>query len=149
MVIKPRPAVRATHVCLENNIGKSEIITEKNTDLLTELKENNFLFDTEVTKYLGAIFNHILEKNNLDKNEFHFFVNRSDVVNASAYEDGTVICNLGILNIMESESQVAMVFSHEIAHYLLNHVNNAILNNFGQTRAKFSFRQSVQSIQIT
>ena len=114
---------------LDKNIRNeyNEIIADKNNGLLTELKENNFLFDTEITKYLSAIFYHILEKNNLDKNEYHFFVNRSDVVNASAYEDGTVICNLGLLNIMESESQIAMVFCHEIAHYLLSHVNNSII----------------------
>jgi hypothetical protein len=114
---------------LTKNIRKeySEIVAEKNTDLLKELKENNFLFDTEVTKYLSSVFFHILDKNNLNKNEYHFFVSRSHAINASAYEDGTVICNLGLLNIMESESQVAMVFCHEIAHYLLNHVNNAIV----------------------
>lgn len=104
-----------------------EIINEKNTDLLTELKESNFLFDTEITNYLSAVFFHILEKNNLNKNDYHFFVNRTSAVNACAYEDGTVICNLGLLEIAETESQVAMVFCHELAHYLLNHINSSII----------------------
>ena len=94
---------------------------------MTELRENNFLFDPEITNYLSSIFYHILEKNNLNKNGFHFFVSRSAAVNASAYEDGTVICNLGLLKISETESQIAMVFCHELAHYLLNHVNNSII----------------------
>jgi len=105
----------------------NEIITEKNTGLLTELKEDNFLFESEITKYLGSIFYHILEKNNLDKNDFHFFVSRSSAVNAYTYEDGTVICNLGLLKIAETESQVAMVFCHELAHYLLDHANSSII----------------------
>ncbi len=106
----------------------NEIITEKNTDLLTELKEGNFLFESEITKYLSSIFYSIVEKNNLDKNNFHFFVNRTPAVNAYTYEDGTIVCNLGLLDVVETESQIAMVFCHELAHYLLNHANNAIIN---------------------
>lgn len=103
------------------------IIAEKNTGLLTELKEDNFLFEGEITDYLGPVFFHILEKNKLDKNDYHFFVSRSAAVNAYTYEEGTVVCNLGLLEIAETESQVAMVFCHELAHYLLNHANNSII----------------------
>ena len=116
---------------LDRKIKKeyNEIITEKNNSLITEINEQNFLFDTSLTKYLGSIFSHILEKNNLDKNAFHFFVNRSAEANAYTYEDGTIICNLGILNIVETESQLAMIFCHELAHYLLNHANIAIIKS--------------------
>lgn len=114
---------------LDKNIRKeyNEIIVEKNNDLVTELKENNFLFDTEVSNYLSSVFFHILEKNNLNKNDYYFFVNRTAAVNAYTYEDGTVICNLGLLNIAQTESQIAMVFCHELAHFLLNHANRSII----------------------
>lgn len=114
---------------LDKKIRKeyNEIISGKNEGLLTELQENNFLFDTEITPYLSSIFYEIVEKNNLNKNGFHFFVSRSPVVNAYTYEEGTVVCNLGLLNVMKTESQVAMVFCHELAHYLLNHLNNSII----------------------
>ena len=114
---------------LDKKIRKeyNELISEKNTDLLTALKENNFLFNTEITNYLSSVFYHILEKNNLNKNDYHFFVNRTAAVNAYTYEDGTIICNLGLLEIVETESQIAMVFCHELAHYLLNHANNSII----------------------
>jgi hypothetical protein len=106
----------------------SKIISEKNTGLIKELNGKEFLFDSEVRPYLGSIFNHILEKNGLDKNQFHFFVNRTAEVNAYTYEEGTVVCNLGLVNIMENESELAMVFCHELAHYLLKHTNSSIIS---------------------
>src|SRR5882757_7243135 len=51
-----------------------EFINEKNTELIKRLNEKGFLFDTIAYPYLNSIFNHILEKNSLDKNRFHFFV---------------------------------------------------------------------------
>ena len=101
-------------------------ITEKNAGLIKSLNDNDFLFDATVYPYLSAIFNHILEKNGLDKNQFHFFIDRTSSVNAYSYEDGTVVCNLGLLNLMENESQLAMIFCHELGHYLLKHVNVSI-----------------------
>ncbi|MEO6520638.1 MAG: M48 family metallopeptidase [Mucilaginibacter sp.] len=105
-----------------------KIISEKNTDLLKDLSERKFLFDSAVYPYLNSVFLHILQKNSLDAGRFHFFVNRTSNVNAYSYEEGTIVCNLGLLNIMENESQVAMVFCHELGHYLLKHVNNSIIS---------------------
>lgn len=105
----------------------SKIIVEKNTSLIKDLKDKNFLFDGTVYIYLNSIFNHVLEQNSLDKSQFHFFVNRSVEPNAYTYEDGTIVCNIGLLNIVENESQLAMVFCHEIGHYLLKHPNAAII----------------------
>ena len=114
---------------LEKKIQKQydKIIAEKNTDIIKQLREKEFLFDDTVYPYLQNIFNHILETNSLDKNQFHFFVDRTSAVNAYSYEDGTIVCNLGLLSIMENESQITMVLCHEFGHYLLNHVNTAII----------------------
>jgi hypothetical protein len=104
-----------------------EFINEKNTELIKRLNEKGFLFDTIAYPYLNSIFNHILEKNSLDKNRFHFFVDRTSIVNAYSYEDGTIVCNLGLVGLMENESQLAMVFCHELGHVLLRHVNTALV----------------------
>ena len=104
-----------------------EIISEKNTDLVKELSENNFLFDSSIHPYLNAIFFSIVHKNNLDSHHFHFFVSRSSLTNAYSFDDCSIVCNLGLLNIMENESQIAMVFCHELAHYLLKHATKSII----------------------
>lgn len=113
---------------LDKKIRKqySKIIIGKNTELIKQLNEKEFLFDQTTYPYLNSIFNHVLKKNSLDKNQFHFFVDRTTSVNAYSYEDGTIVCDLGLVSIMENESQIAMVFCHELGHYLLKHVNTAI-----------------------
>ena len=107
----------------------SAIILEKNKELISEFKEENFLFDTVLHKFLSSVFYAIIDKNGLDKNLFHFFVSRTAEVNAYTYEDGTIVCNLGILNVTETESQIAMVLCHEIAHFLLDHPNRSIVKS--------------------
>jgi len=120
---------KATDDRLEKKVRKDydKIIEEKNTDLIKRLGQKGFLFDTVTYPYLSRIFNQILEKNSLDKNRFHFFVDRSSDVNAYSYEDGTIVCDLGLVTTMENESQLAMSLCHELGHYLLNHVNNSII----------------------
>jgi hypothetical protein len=114
---------------LDQKIQKDykKIIADKNTAIIKQLNEKGFLFDAKAYPYLSTIFNHILEKNSLDKSQFHFFIDRSPEVNAYSYEDGTVVCNLGLVTVMENESQLAMVFCHELGHCLLKHSNNAII----------------------
>ena len=106
----------------------TKIIGDKNTDLIKQLNEKGFLFDAEIYPYLSSIFYNIVDKNGLDRNQFHFFVDRTSEVNAYTYEDGTIICNLGLLSIIQNESELTMVFSHEIGHYLLKHTNTALKN---------------------
>ena len=124
----------------------NEIISDKNKELITDLSEQNFLFDTTITKYLSDVFYYIVDKNGLNRNSFHFFVNRSPVVNAYTYDDGTIVCNIGILNIAETESQVAMVFCHELSHYLLNHPKNAIINSIEKFNSP-EFMEKVKEIK--
>ncbi|MDF2433457.1 MAG: hypothetical protein JWP44_3088 [Mucilaginibacter sp.] len=103
------------------------IISEKNDELLKKFEKKSFLFDSTAYLYLNSIFQYILEKNSLDKTRFHFFIDRTSVVNAYSYEDGTVVCDLGLVSITENESQLAMVFCHELGHYLLDHVNTSLI----------------------
>jgi len=121
----------ATEDRLEKKIRKDydKIIGEKNTDLIKRLSQKGFLFDSTAYPYLNRTFNQILERNSLDKNQFHFFIDRSSDVNAYSYEDGTIVCDLGLVTTMENESQLAMALCHELGHYLLNHVNNSIIKH--------------------
>jgi succinate dehydrogenase flavin-adding protein (antitoxin of CptAB toxin-antitoxin module) len=124
-------AKNVTENQLDKKIRKDydKIIEEKDADLVKRLSQKGFLFDTVVYPYLNRVFNQILEENSLDKNQFHFFIDRSSDVNAYSYEDGTIVCNLGLVTTMENESQLAMALCHELGHYLLNHVNNSIIKH--------------------
>ena len=49
------------------------------------------------------------------------------VPNASCTGEGTILINMGIISKMETEGELAFIICHEIAHYTLNHVDNAVL----------------------
>jgi hypothetical protein len=53
--------------------------------------------------------------------EFRFFVVEDPAINAAALPDGTLLINTGLLGVMENESQLAFVMSHEMAHVLQAH----------------------------
>jgi Peptidase family M48 len=53
--------------------------------------------------------------------EFRFYVVEDPSINAAALPDGTVLVNTGLLGVVENESQLAFVLSHEIAHVLQAH----------------------------
>ena len=129
----------------DKNIRKqySDVISVKNNELIDRLTAGNFLFDTLARPYLNSIFSHILLSNSLNSAHYHFFIDRTSEVNAYSFEDGTIVCNLGLLAGMENESQLAMVFCHEIAHYLLMHSNNAIVNRL----TKYNSREFLAKIK--
>ncbi|CAN5358865.1 M48 family metallopeptidase [soil metagenome] len=123
-----------------------KIIAEKNAGLIKQLNEKGFLFDAAAYPYLNSIFDHILDANSLDKNRFHFFIDRTLAANAYSYEDGTVVCDLGLVSIMENESQIAFVFCHELGHYLLKHVNTEIVKQLEKYNSP-EFLARVKSIK--
>ncbi len=53
--------------------------------------------------------------------EFRFFVVEDPHINAAALPDGTILINTGLLGAMDSEAELALVISHEIAHVLQAH----------------------------
>jgi predicted Zn-dependent protease len=53
--------------------------------------------------------------------EFRFFVIEDASINAESLPDGTVIVHTGLLGVVENESELAFVLSHEIAHVLQAH----------------------------
>ncbi|NCD70244.1 M48 family metallopeptidase [Mucilaginibacter agri] len=122
------------------------IIERKNKELERKYNERGFLFDNQAWPYLQSIIDHIIRENHLDKSHYHFFVDRSSVVNAYSYEDGTVVCNLGLVSIVENESQLAMVLCHELGHCILNHVNTAILKQLSKLSSPELLRQ-IKAIQ--
>ena len=55
--------------------------------------------------------------------KYHFYVLDTSRVNATAYADGHISVDRGLLAYMSSEDELAAVLGHEIAHVVLRHVN--------------------------
>ena len=70
------------------------IITQKNNELLNQINGRGFLFDSIAYPFLTSVFTRVIDKNHLNRDQFHFFCDRTGEVNAYSFEDGTIVCNL-------------------------------------------------------
>lgn len=86
-------------------------------------KDKQFIEEPWVKKYLKAIVDSIALKNNL-KEKFEVVCTRYVVPNAFNMGDYKLYVNIGILEQMKNESQIAFMLAHELSHQLLFHVQD-------------------------
>ncbi|MFI5205731.1 MAG: M48 family metalloprotease, partial [Candidatus Paceibacterales bacterium] len=82
--------------------------------------------DARVATYISQVGNHILSYMPKSPFEYHFSVIKSSAVNAFATPGGYVYVNVGLINLVENESELAGVLSHEIGHVTARHVADII-----------------------
>ncbi len=80
----------------------------------------NIYFNDPMTAYVRTIGEKLV-KNSKVENKINFFVSKSTELNASSWQTGTVIINIGLLSRLENEAQLAYVLAHEIAHFQMQH----------------------------
>lgn len=84
--------------------------------------------DPKINGYYQRILNTIIEANPSINKDITLLVVRYSWPNAVCFGNGVLMINMGIINQLENESQIAFVIAHEIAHHDRDHVNEAILN---------------------
>lgn len=89
-------------------------------------KHQAILHDQRVTAYVATVGNKILANSQRLPYDYHFSVIKSQAVNAFATPGGYVYINQGLLTLVESESELAGVLAHEIAHINARHIADAI-----------------------
>jgi len=91
-----------------------------------------YLDDAEVSDYLNVIGYRLVGSSPDPAGPFEFFCIRDNSVNAFALPGGFVGVHSGLLLIAQSESELASVLSHEIAHVTQHHIARLIA---GQQKA--------------
>ena len=81
--------------------------------------------DAEVQQYIQSIGNQLVTNSDLPSNPFHFFVVLDNQINAFAGPGGYIGVNSGLFLLTESESELASVMAHEIAHITQRHLYRA------------------------
>ncbi len=89
-------------------------------------KSNVLLKDPQVTEYVTKVGKNVLAHNQNAPFEFRFSVIKSSAINAFATPGGYVYVNAGLVNLAESESELAGVLSHEIGHVNARHIADII-----------------------
>lgn len=88
--------------------------------LTNTMRDKDVYYDGPLYDYLNSILNNILDANHLP-HDIRLFPIRSTVPNAVSYGEGTIFFHIGLINVFESEDQIAFVIGHELAHYYCKH----------------------------
>ncbi|MGE5522554.1 MAG: M48 family metalloprotease [Rhodospirillaceae bacterium] len=103
---------------LERRLG-DRIMREIRTD-------PQYYEDVEATDYINALGDRLVARGSDTRQKFDFFLIRDSQINAFALPGGYIGVNTGLLLAAQSESEVAGVLAHEIAHVTQRHIARMI-----------------------
>ncbi len=100
---------------VERRIGES---------IVREIREREptYMDDAEVARYLDGLGRRLLVAVPGTRQDFELFAMRDPAINAFALPGGFIGVHSGLLTAAESESEVASVLAHEIAHISQRHI---------------------------
>jgi beta-barrel assembly-enhancing protease len=84
--------------------------------------DKSYLDDSEVNDYLNRIGYRLASNSNDPSQEFEFFAINSPDINAFALPGGFIGVNTGLIELAQSESELASVLAHEISHVTQHHL---------------------------
>lgn len=90
------------------------------------LREPSYVEDSEINDYLAQLGRRLVDASDNPAGDFHFFAIRDNTVNAFAMFGGYIGVNTGTMLTAQSESELAGVLAHEIAHVTQNHLARQI-----------------------
>jgi predicted Zn-dependent protease len=85
-------------------------------------RDPQFVDDPEISEYLSVLGARLAQATPGARQDFEFFAVRDASINAFALPGGFVGVHTGLLNAAETESQLASVLAHEIAHVTQRHI---------------------------
>lgn len=92
-----------------------------------ELRRYGYLLeDPQLVDYLNAMGHRLVVHNPDPIHDFTFFLIRMRDINASSWPGGYISINAGLMLTAESESELAAVVAHEIAHTTQRHIARMI-----------------------
>jgi predicted Zn-dependent protease len=85
-------------------------------------RDPDFYDDAEVTDYVARVGNRLAARGSDTRQAFEFFLMRDPQINAFALPGGHIGVHTGLIVTSQSESEMAGVLGHEIAHVTQRHI---------------------------
>jgi predicted Zn-dependent protease len=85
-------------------------------------REPSYLDDPELTEYVNEVGRRIVAATSDAQQDFEFFLVRDNTINAFAMPGGFVGVHTGLLLAAQTESELASVLAHEVAHVTQHHL---------------------------
>ncbi len=98
------------------------------------LRDPAFVDDAEATEYINTLGYRLVSNSQDVRQDFEFFIVRDATLNAFALPGGYIGVNTGLIVTAQSESELAAVLAHEIAHVTQRHMARMVSNQ-GQISA--------------
>ena len=108
-------AAQSSFTALEERRLGEEIMREVRAD-------RTYYEDAEATDYVMALGNRLASRGSDSRQDFQFFLMQDRQINAFALPGGFIGINSGLILAAQSESEVASVMAHEIAHVTQRHI---------------------------
>lgn len=108
-------ASQSTFNALEERRLGEEIMKEVRAD-------RSYYEDPEATDYVLALGNRLVSRGSDTRQDFRFFLMQDRQINAFALPGGFIGVHTGLILAAQSESEVASVLAHEIAHVTQRHI---------------------------
>lgn len=103
------------------NQQKQEYYVVRNFQLRSMLLSGYVYFNDTLTGYINGIADRLLKDDPELRKQVKFYVTRSDAPNAFTLSDGSIFINIGLLELLENDSQLAYILCHEMVHYTRQH----------------------------
>jgi len=88
--------------------------------------DRSFYDDAEATDYVNALGNRLASRSPDARQDFDFFLIRDSQINAFALPGGFIGVHTGLILAAQSESELAGVVAHEVAHVTQRHIARMI-----------------------
>lgn len=98
--------------------------TEFQEDFRKELKNRDYVFNSEFSEKLQKYFDILKTKNQNIPDNIKILTARDNTPNAFCIQDGVFIVNMGLFNWIDNEDQLVSILGHELGHKILNHSEN-------------------------
>jgi Zn-dependent protease with chaperone function len=93
----------------------------------SSVEEGDFLLGGSIEMHLQEILNEVLRSYPSRDTKIQLFISRSTVPNAYCTGDNNIIFNVGLLNKLDNDAEVAFVLCHELAHQYLEHTKKGLV----------------------
>lgn len=103
---------------------------------LNGIDKGTYIYNTPINEKINEIYKEISRDNPNVPKDFQVLVSRDISLNASCFVNGTMVVNIGTINYLESEDQLAAILCHEIGHKLLDHSEQYLVKTFEEENSK-------------
>lgn len=108
----------------------STVLKHHTNNLIHLVKRGAFINDSTLNNFVNRILQNLLVNNQIKNPPVHFLISKDHYANAYFTVVGTLVVNVGLIARIRSESELAFVLAHEIAHSELDHLNKKIMKYY-------------------